>query len=157
MMRKDVCGKETCGTIFDIPDKKRQGIVLYSADAVTLGEVRVLTYSNTSNKEYVATTPTAAITSRGIKTVVALETASSAGLGKWQFSGLAEATVATGAAAGDYLELIKDGDEFVVDGTSGSTSQTDQSAAIAVDANASGENATGTVLLIDDLHEIAAS
>uniref|UniRef100_A0A6M3XXE5 Uncharacterized protein n=1 Tax=viral metagenome TaxID=1070528 RepID=A0A6M3XXE5_9ZZZZ len=156
MFHKDIVGNEACGAKFSIPEKNGEGIVLYSASAVVLGVVRILTYSNTANKEYVASAP-GTITTRGVRTVVALEALAAAGLSKWQTSGLAEADCATGIAAGDYLELGGTDDEFEVDGTTGSTTQTDQSAAIAVDANASGANAVGTVLLIDEIHEIAAA
>jgi len=156
MFHKDIVGNEACGAKFSIPEKNGEGIVLYSASAVTLGEVRVLTYDEAANKEYVAGAA-ATVTSRGNKKVVALEALAAAGLSKWQTSGLAEADVATGAAAGDYLEITNTADEFVVDGSTGSTIQTDQSSAICVDANASGANAVGTVLLIDEPTEVATS
>uniref|UniRef100_A0A6M3L4U1 Uncharacterized protein n=1 Tax=viral metagenome TaxID=1070528 RepID=A0A6M3L4U1_9ZZZZ len=156
MFHKDIVGNEACGATFSIPEKNGEGIVLYSASAVVLGVVRVLTYSNTANKEYVASAA-ATLTSRGVKKVVALEALAAAGLSKWQTSGLAEADCATGVAAGDYLEIINGGDELICDGTTGSTTQSDQSAAICVDANASGANAVGTVLLIDEPTEVAAS
>ena len=61
------------------------------------------------------------------------------------------------AAAGDHLEVINAGTYFVVDGTSGSTTESAGSAAICVSANATAAGVTKSVVLLGKPVTVAAS
>lgn len=128
---------------------------LYCATAVAAGEVRIIEYDGVYGEK--AVTPTGAM-AFNVDTVVALEAVAAGNIGLFAKGGaIVEAKVATGVAVGDHLELIADGTNYITDGTSGSTARSVRTAAIAMEANASGVVALKKVYKYKVPHQIAAS
>jgi hypothetical protein len=143
----------------DQDDKNK--VALYHTVAVTKGTPysKVYRYSATASNGEEAIVPLEEETVHDLcKIVVALEDSAATKISIFQESGnVEEAYVGDGVAVGDYLEVVAAGTYFVPDGTTGSTTRTDQSAAVALEANASGATALKKILLLRETHDIAAS
>ena len=154
-MRKDIVDLAREGIAFDIPEKGGVGLTVYNGtgSAMALGDVAVLTFGYASGSYMKATTPATSSVYQYV--VVALEAIASTAIGRVQIIGECEAYVegTTDVAAGDFLEVTNTKNEFYKDGSSRSTN----SAAIAVDAQATNSNVLSTVFLLGERVIIAAS
>jgi len=136
-IRKSVDGKEY--------------ISAYAAAAVTLGDVKMLTFAVTSGREVTAAA-TATNPVGKVQLAVAAKTTTAAGITWFQTFGIALAKVNGSVTAGDYLEVISTAGKF----TSESTTESVNSGAIAIDANTSGD-AVKTVFLLGRFVTIAGA
>ena len=144
-----------CGHKFPIPEKKGTGITLYnpSGSTISKGVPVVVQVNNTADSEYRAVA--AATHAYPVQVAIAMEYVATLKIGKFQLTGKCEALIADATiAAGKYLEVINSGVTLIDNGAS----RTDESAAILVDAQTSGDGVVlRTVILSDDLHNVEAS
>jgi len=128
-------------------------ISAYASSALTLGKVYQLTYSQTAGQEVQTATPA---TIGGPTITAVARRAEKAGDIVWlQKGGQCEAYVegTTDVAAGDFLEVLNGENDFKKDGSALS----ENSAAVAVDAQSDNSAVLVTVMLINKVHQIAAS
>lgn len=137
----------TTGVIMQVSGK--QYISAYAA-ATTVSLTYQLTHTATAGQELTAATSADSAIEVGVG--VAAATNGSAGIGWFQTGGLAEASVdgdTVNVAAGDFIKLVGTGLLF------DSTVKTDQSVAVAVDAN-TGAAAVSTVVMINETAKITS-
>jgi len=129
-------------------------ISLYCHASITKGQPYFVDYDATNGMK----TAAAATAAFPVTIVTALEDYASGKIGLFQEYGeVDEALVANGVAVGDHLEVINSGTSFIVDGTSGSTTRSAKSKAIALAANTSGAAALRKVRLFREQVQIASS
>lgn len=131
---------------------QKEYLSVYATAALTLGYVYRVTYSQTAGQELKTATPA---TDAGTCVTAVPYQAERLGVIAWlQVGGEAEASVegTTDVAAGDFLEVLNGETDFKKDGT-----LSKNSAAVAVDAQATNSAVVCTVMLINKAHEIAAS
>lgn len=136
-----------------IEENGKKYVSAYSTGARAVGDVVMLTYSNTAGQE--VTAADAATSTFPVRTAVAATVNAGTELSWFQVEGIAEASVdgTDDVAAGDFLEVLNTADDFIKDGTS----RTTVSGAIAVDAQTTDAPVVVTVVLIGEQHTIAAS
>jgi len=120
------------------------------AASTTVGKISQLTHTETVGRE--VTAATSADSAIEVGAGVAAATNASAAIGWFQTGGLAEAFVdgvTTDVAVGDFLKLV--GLDLLFD----STVKTDQSVAVAVDAN-TGAAALNTVMMINESAKVTS-
>lgn len=154
-MFQDTCNTDRCGIEFNIPDKQGTGITAYNntGAAIAAGDVLLLTDGYQAGKEKLAGVPATNAVYQWV--VVALDAIADAAIGRFQKSGYCEAYVegTTDVAAGDFLEVLNNNNEFKKDGAA----RTVYSVARAVDAQATNSNVKVTVWLLGDRVNIAGS
>jgi hypothetical protein len=126
-------------------------ISAYSADAMTLGDVQVLSQTHTAGQELTAVD--CAVTHlENVQVGVCAKALVGAGITWFQIYGLVEANVdgdTVDVGVGDFLSIsVAGADAFINDG--GTTTKTDISVAKAVDANA-GAAAVSTVFMLGNI------
>jgi len=134
------------GRVFTLPGNRGMGITLYSAGAVTKGQPMMVDFSSTADQEVRAVAPATMASQRLV--VIALEAVAAATVGKFQFQGKClDCDVETGVAAGDRLQLTNAETALEVDGSTTSTTHTTATCAMALEANATGSDASLEVWL----------
>ena len=140
--------------------KGKEVVSLYHTIAVVKGRPYVRHYvyvAGTEPKEE-AFTPVEETTLNLNKVVIALETSPAGEYSLFQESGPCDAAyVGTGVAIGDPLEVIAAGTSLILTGTTGTITRDIKTCAYACEANASGAAALKKVLLLREVHQVAAT
>ena len=145
------------GRIFTIPQSRGMGITLYNDTGSTIakGQPMMVGWTSTAGQEVQAIAPATMSSQRLV--VIAMEPVAAETVGKFQFEGRCEDADVYTTAAGDRLQLLNGGTYLVVDGTTGSTTHTTATCAMALEANTAVASASIAIWLYGKEAVIAGS